>query len=76
VVAIQKIWVMGRMGRGRPGLADGTMWNQESFLKVLAITIAVKFRLGSESVGAVVSENDGGRHEGWLPIAEAMTSGN
>ena len=67
---------MGRMGRGRPGLADGTMWNQDTFLEVLAIIIAVKFRLGSESVGVVVSENDAERHEGWRRIAEAMASGS
>ena len=62
------------MGRGRPGLADGTMWDQEACLKVIAIRIVIKYWLGSVIVGAVVSENDGGRHEGWWRIAEAATS--
>ena len=64
---------MGRMGRGRPGLADGTMWNQDSFLKVVAIIIAVIFRLGSESVGENFNEIEGGRREGCRQSLEAGT---
>jgi hypothetical protein len=64
---------MGRMGRGRPGLADGTMWDQEACLEVIAIMIVIKYWLGSVSVGAAVSENEGGRCEGWLRIGGAMT---
>ena len=67
---------MGRMGRGSPELADGTMWDQEALLKLAAIIITIKVRLGSESVGAVASENEGERHEGLLRIGGATLSIN
>ena len=42
---------MGRMGRGRPGLADGTMWDQEACLEVIAIRIVIKYWLVQQQQG-------------------------